>query len=100
MPDPIIWSAPPMQLKIPEGEIHIWRADLDLGPEVLNRLTITLDTAEQSRAARYHFPRDRNYFIACRGILRELLGEYLGSSPAAIEFSYGANGKPAHHPED
>jgi 4'-phosphopantetheinyl transferase len=89
-----------MELALPEGEIHIWRANLDLGPEVLNRLMITLDTAEQSRAARFYFSRDRDYFIACRGILRELLGEYLGSSPASIEFFYGAHGKPAHRPED
>jgi 4'-phosphopantetheinyl transferase len=89
-----------MELELPEGEIHIWRADLDVGQETLNRLMVTLDTAEQSRAARFHFPRDRNYFIACRGILRELLGKYLGGSPAAVEFFYRAYGKPAHRPED
>jgi 4'-phosphopantetheinyl transferase len=100
MPDPIIWSTPPMELELPEDEIHIWRANLDLGPEVLNPLRITLDTAEQSRAARYHFPRDRNRFVACRGILRELLGGYLGSSPASIEFFYGTHGKPALHSGD
>src|ERR1039458_5017746 len=100
MPDHVIWSTSPKALSLPEGEIHVWRAHLDLGPKVLDRLMITLDIAEQSRAARFHFPRDRNYFVACRGILRKLLGDYLGSSPASIEFFYGAGGKPAHRPED
>lgn len=100
MSDSVIWSAPSKDLALPEDEIHIWRANLDLRPEVLNRLKATLDNVEQSRAARFHFLHDRDHFIACRGILRELLGEYLGSSPFSIEFCYGAYGKPAHLPEE
>jgi 4'-phosphopantetheinyl transferase len=38
---------------------------------------------------------DRSHFMAARGILRELLGAYLGSSPAKVQFSYGNYGKPA-----
>jgi 4'-phosphopantetheinyl transferase len=100
MPDPVIWSAPPQKLDLPECELHIWRANLDLEPEVLDRISSTLDNDEKARAARFHFARDRDHFTACRGILRELLGEYLGSSPASIEFSYGEFGKPAHRPRD
>ena len=50
---------------------------------------------EKSRAARFRFARDRNHFIAARGILRELLGGYLHRSPAELEFDYGPSGKPA-----
>jgi 4'-phosphopantetheinyl transferase len=100
MADPLIWSSPPKKLELPERELHIWRADLNLAPETLKRLALTLDNDEKARAARFHFARDRDHFTACRGILRELLGEYLGSSPASIEFSYGAYGKPAHRPGD
>jgi len=100
MADSLIWSSPPKKLALPESELHVWRADLNLAPEVLNRLALTLDNDEKARAARFHFAGDRDHFTACRGILRELLGEYLGSSPASIEFSYGAYGKPAHRPEN
>jgi len=100
MAEPLIWSPPPKKLELPESELHIWRADLNLAPEVLNRLALTLDNDEKARAIRFHFAGDRDHFTACRGILRELLGEYLGSSPASIEFSYGAYGKPAHRPEN
>jgi len=61
---------------------------------------LALENDEKARAARFHFARDRNHFTACRGILRELLGRYLGSSPESIEFLYGAHGKPAHRPRD
>lgn len=100
MPDPVIWSAPPQNLDLPESELHIWRANLNLEPEVLSRLGSILDKNEKARAARFHFARDRDHFTACRGILRELLGGYLGSSPASLEFSYGEFGKPVHVPRD
>ncbi|HEY3043359.1 MAG TPA: 4'-phosphopantetheinyl transferase superfamily protein [Vicinamibacterales bacterium] len=40
-------------------------------------------------------PRDRDRFISARGILRSLLGEYLGRPAAAIQFTYETAGKPA-----
>jgi 4'-phosphopantetheinyl transferase len=98
--DALTWSTPPNSLELSEGETHIWRANLDTGPEVLRRLGTTLDNDEKARAARFHFARDRDYFAACRGILRELLGRYLGRSPECIEFLYGAQGKPAYRPRD
>src|ERR1700737_245271 len=97
MTDPVIWSSPPRNPELPESEIHIWRANLDLEPEVLNLLGSTLDNDENARAARFHFARDRDHFTACRGILRVLLGGYAGRSPALIEFAYGEFGKPAQH---
>src|SRR5258706_10840959 len=100
MAEPLIWSSPPKKLELPESELHIWRADLNPAPEVIDRLALTLDNDEKARAARFHFARDRDHFTACRGILREMLGEYLGKSPASIEFSYRAYGKPAHRPGD
>jgi 4'-phosphopantetheinyl transferase len=100
MSDPVIWSTPPGELQLPEGETHIWRANLDLTPEILDRLRSTLDKDEKARADRFHFAPDRDHFTACRGILRELLGGYLGVSPASVEFSYAAYGKPAYSLRD
>ena len=100
MADPLIWSSPPKKLELRENELHVWRANLNPAPEVLERLALTLANGEKARAARFHFARDRDHFTACRGILRELLGGYLGSSPASIEFSYGEFGKPAHRAQD
>jgi 4'-phosphopantetheinyl transferase len=54
-----------------------------------------LSPDESRRASRFHFERDRRRFAAARGVLRELLGRYLGVDPSALVFSYGPQGKPA-----
>lgn len=61
----------------------------------LEVLSALLSAEERDRAARFHFDKHRRYFTAARGILRELLGTYLGKPPSAIEFSYNPYGKPA-----
>jgi 4'-phosphopantetheinyl transferase len=78
-----------------EGAVHVWRADLACGDAELARLEAFLDEAELARARRFHFERDRRNFTAARGILRELLGRYLGCPPASIRFRQGPHGKPA-----
>lgn len=54
-----------------------------------------LSPEEHSRAARFHFPRDRNCYIACRSLLRELLAGYMNLAPAAVVFTCNSHGKPA-----
>ena len=95
MSDPVLWSARLKDLVLPMDEIHIWRANLDFAPAVLDRARALLSPDEESRAARFHFARDRDHFTACRGALRELLGAYLNIPPGALEFCYGIHGKPA-----
>lgn len=50
---------------------------------------------ERMRAERFHFEEDRKRFIICRGILRTILGHYLGVEPSWVQFCYGKNKKPA-----
>jgi 4'-phosphopantetheinyl transferase len=76
-------------------EIHVWQAWLDRDAEKLQRLQATLSPDEGARANRFHFAKDKNHYVAGRGILRELLGKYLGQPASALEFSYGEHGKPA-----
>lgn len=95
MDNPSVWSVPPLKLELAETDIHVWRAALDMEDETLSRCASTLSQVEQLRANRFLFPRDRDHFIAARGVLRELLGKYVGCSPALLEFQYGPHGKPA-----
>ena len=92
---------PPTEREVPSSipdfaasEIHIWRADLDLPAPALGRLDSTLGEDEKSRAARFVHARDRDHFIAARGILRELLGVYLKQPADQVQFRYGKHGKP------
>lgn len=53
-----------------------------------------LSEDERDRADRYRQSRDRQQFVMTRGLLRQRLGDYLGLSPASLQFCYGQYGKP------
>lgn len=92
------WLPAPSGLTIPADGVHIWRASLEVSPGVLERLSVHLDENERTRASRFIFERDRDHFIAARGILRELLARYVGRSPEELRFVYGPRGKPSLGP--
>jgi 4'-phosphopantetheinyl transferase len=81
-------------LRLPEGEVHVWRVRLDLEEAKRDALSRSLSAEERERAARFHFDRDRHRFQVARGVLRELLGLYLGIAPARVELGVGPGGKP------
>lgn len=89
------WINPPLDTPLADGEVHLWRASLAQTPDALRELRSTLAPDESAKAARYHFQRDRDHYIAARGLLRRLLGRYLTRSPQSLRFSYGAYGKPS-----
>ncbi len=95
MPELDIWSSKPDQLKLEQDEIHLWRALLNCEEEMLHKYETTLAPDEKSRANRFVASKDRNSFLATRGILRELLGRYADCPPANVVFRYGTQGKPS-----
>jgi 4'-phosphopantetheinyl transferase len=89
------WTLPPCGgLLISSAEVHVWRVPLDSPGAVLAPLAATLHPAERARAEKFFFDRDRNAYIAARGVLRELLARYLGRAPSELEFAYASRGKP------
>lgn len=76
------------------GEVHIWKAFIDRENTYLELLSKTLSEDEKYKAESFCFEKDRNQFIVSRGILRKLIGSYLGISPTDIGFSYNRFGKP------
>lgn len=89
------WSAPPGQLELVEGTVHVWRAPLDLPSERLATLLALLSEDEHKRAGRFVREQDRQRFIAARGYLRRLLSRYLQYLPEQLVFTYNEYGKPA-----
>jgi 4'-phosphopantetheinyl transferase len=77
------------------GTVDLWSASLEPPALLASHLAGYLSSDERARADRFVFPRDRNHFVAGRAFLRLLLGQYLGTEPRALRFSYGPNGKPA-----
>jgi len=79
---------------ISSNEVHVWRSFLDMKAYQREDLLKTLSTDETARAERFHFERERNRFIVAHGVLRQLLGSYLGKSPHELRFEYTSHGKP------
>lgn len=95
MSEVVTWSEPPESLSLATGEVHVWRVELEQPEHLLEKFRKTLDQYELDRASRFHFEKHRRHFTVGRGVLRQLLSQYLGTKPEAIRISYGAYGKPA-----
>jgi 4'-phosphopantetheinyl transferase len=80
--------------ELPPDEVHLWRIELATVVQGESRWQKILSPDEQTRAARFHFARDRQRFAATRALLRIVLGGYVGSEPEKLVFSYLDKGKP------
>jgi 4'-phosphopantetheinyl transferase len=90
---PLFW--PPFEgVELQADRIAVWGARLDQSPLVREELFGLLSSDERTRAGRFHFEKDRDRFIASRGILRTVLGSYLGIEPGRLAFRCPGN-KPA-----
>lgn len=76
------------------GEVFAWVVDLGRLPVGPEELLARLTAEERSRAARYKIAKARDQFVTCRGLLRGLLGDFLGVEPAAVPLAYLPSGKP------
>ena len=75
--------------------MDVWRISLDLPTASVKSLESTLSADEsQRRAARFHFPADRDRYIAAHGCLRNVLARYLNCEPNQLIFSTNDYGKP------
>lgn len=85
--------SPPMPSLAPRA-IHVWRLRIAEGAAVGATLESHLIAPERERAARFRQPIDRLRFTRGRGLVRELLGYYLGQPPATVLLRTGPSGKP------
>lgn len=82
-------------MPIPKSdEVHIWLAYFPDNYEKLDYFTSLLSEDEMEKAANFRFLKDQKQWAISRGILRSLLGMYLGLRPRNIEILYGLWGKP------
>src|ERR671930_272382 len=93
-PITLSWPLAPAELRLADDQVHVWSAWLDsLTPDVAI-FEETLSAGELERAARFQSLRDRNRFIARRGLLRKILGRYLGLEPARLASTGNPRAKP------
>lgn len=82
------------ELAWPDRTVHVWRATFHDWQLQATRLTSNLSEEERRRMRRFRDPDLAARYAIGRGLLRELLGKYAGASPASLEISTNAYGKP------
>jgi 4'-phosphopantetheinyl transferase len=82
------------RLQVEEHEVHVWEIDLDTELE-----PSCLDQAEQQRAQRFRFERDRRRWVTAHTALRRILSRYVGIGPDRLRFATADHGKPYLAPE-
>lgn len=88
------WLTAPKKLDLLLNDVHIWRINLNQPESQLQSFRETLSSDEIARAERFYFPEHRQRFVAGRGSLRAILGQYLDIDPKQVEFEYQPRGKP------
>ncbi|GAB4206282.1 MAG: 4'-phosphopantetheinyl transferase superfamily protein [Roseiflexaceae bacterium] len=88
------WSPAPAALSLTADVVHLWRLNAVQPPSRILALRALLSPDEVTRADRFHFQRDRDRYIVARGVLRQLLGRYLGARPEQLRFGANPYGKP------
>ncbi len=85
-------------MELLEGQVHFWYTPLAETDPRIQELGLLLSSEEIQRAERFHFQKDRCGFIISHGVLRQVLGHYLGLKPQDIEYAIGPHGKPSLSP--
>lgn len=80
--------------------IELWLWPLDAAPSARARYHSVLNTTEAARADRFVRAHDRDRFIAGRGRMREILGQYLDTPAGDVPLDIAQRDKPvlAHGP--
>lgn len=86
---------PGLHLPISTTAVRVRWLVLDaVAPEMWAEFAALLDDAERARAARFHFDRDRQAYIAAHALARTLLSAEAPRPPATWRFTEGVHGKP------
>jgi len=88
-----VWEPGPERPLLTPDEIHVWWAPLpDLAPDAAWAV-LQPDEFERAQSARSEV--FQAHYVASRGILRRLLGRYLGCAPASVRLQRDERQKPA-----
>ena len=80
------------------GQVHLWFASLAAQRPWMEAYAAVLTPQESRQVSRLAGGVVRERFVVGRGMLRILLGSYLGLAPGAVEFMNPPGGKPTLAP--
>src|SRR5438552_3592386 len=84
----------PQTFQIAEREVHVWSVRSGAENSEASELAKTLSPDEAARLARFRYDHLQRSYAISRGVLRLLLGRYLGIAPQQVSLTYGPTGKP------
>ena len=87
-------GVPPESGSFGNDEIHIFYADVDSLLYCAEGLENMLSDEENSRKDKFIFWKDKCSYMVSHGLLRLILGAYLGAEPKNLVFINGPHGKP------
>ncbi|MFZ4481072.1 MAG: 4'-phosphopantetheinyl transferase family protein [Rhodoferax sp.] len=93
------WPAAPRLPVLHEAEMHIWRADALSLARHEARLTALLPKAQSLQGGKVSQGTARHRSLLARGVLRDILGRYLGHDPRGLQFIVTSLGKPLLDPQ-
>jgi 4'-phosphopantetheinyl transferase len=91
----LTWPVGPREVLLSATDVHVWSTRLNAREEQVQRCWEVLSCDERQRAERFRFPSDQLRFVVAHGVLRMLLGDYLGIPGSEVRLGYGRFGKPA-----
>lgn len=81
-------------MELGDRDLHIWSAKLHASDAAIAAFEKILSPEEADRCGRFHQAQHRRSYAVSHGVLRSLLGRYLGISPELVAFRYERAGKP------
>ncbi len=89
----MLWQLPKVFPELRQKHLHLWRASLIRDEPELTLLKSFLNQAERERAAKFVVKDAANNFVVARGLLRQLLANYLQVLPQSLVFERNQYGK-------
>ena len=88
------WKSAPGEFRIDRNTVHVWRAYLQPALASERKFVDSLSQGEIDRAKRFIRQSDRDRYIFAHGLLRSILGAYVGCEPQQLVFETKEYHKP------
>ena len=93
-PNADAWATTEIIPDLGASDLYVFRVHLPVSAEVERHCYDVLNAEELERVGRFKHDLSRRHALAGRGVLRSLLGVYLGVPPRDVALRPGPNGKP------